>query len=161
MEVILAIAILGGSLAVLGELVRIGARASRSARLLSSAQLLADSLAAEVTSGVTMPESTEGVVQQFAGADWSYTIQVEQIEQQGLLGVWVTVQEMSAATERPTTYSLVRWMIDPEVELEMEMAAEEMAASASGTEGEGQASGSGQDEASGGNGSGTGMTGGR
>lgn len=132
MEVILAIAILGGSLAVLGEMVRTGARASRSARLLSSAQLLADSLAAEITGGVTVPESTQGAIEQYGGTTWGYTVQVEQVEQQGMLGILVTVYDSLDQTGQPTTYTVIRWMIDPQVEDEMELAAAEAEAAMAG-----------------------------
>lgn len=130
LEVILAIAILGGSLAILGEMVRVGSRASRSARLISSAQMLAESLAAEITAGVAAPESTEGLVEQFGGSSWAYTVQVQQVEQQGLLSIVVTVQDQLDESELPTSYTLTRWMIDPEVELDMEMAHAEMQAAA-------------------------------
>ena len=137
MEVILAIAILGGSLAVLGEMVRVGARASRSAQLLSSAQLLADSLTAEMAAGAAAPESTQGVIEQYGGTSWSYTVEVQQVEQQGLLGILITVQDSLDTSNRPTSYTLVRWMIDPEVELDLEIAAAEAeaaSAAAAGTE---------------------------
>lgn len=132
MEVILAIAILGGSLAVLGEMVRVGARASRSARLLSTAQLLADSLAAEISAGISLPESTEGVVEQFGGQSWAYTVEVQQVEQQGLLGIVVRVRDPMDASPNPINYSLIRWLVDPEMELEWENAAA-AAAEAAGT----------------------------
>ena len=136
MEVILAIAILGGSLAALGELLRAGARASRAAQTLSAAQLLADSLTAEISASSTTPKSTEGVVEQFGGSSWAYTVQVNQVEQQGLLGILVTVRENLDQSRQGVTFSLVRWMIDPQVELDLETAAAEMEAadaSAAGT----------------------------
>jgi hypothetical protein len=134
MEVILAIAILGGSLAVLGEMVRVGARASRSARLLTTAQLLADSLAAEMTAGISVPESTQGLVEQFGGHSWAYTIEVQQVEQQGLLGIVIQVRDALDESPRPVTFSLMRWMVDPEMELEWEEAAAAAEAAVSGSD---------------------------
>ncbi len=149
LEVILAIAILGGSLAVLGELVRAGSRAARHAKMLSIAQLLADSLTAEVCIGGTTPESTEGVVDDYGGSSWSYSLQVEQVEQQGLLAVMVTVHENVDLAQQPISYSLVRWMIDPQTELDMENAAAEAEAAAgssgSSSSGSSDTSGSGAD----------------
>ncbi len=150
MEVILAIAILGGSLAVLGELVRVGSRASRTAQTLSTAQLLADSLTAEICSGSTTPESTEGVVEQFGGTAWAYTVAVQQVEQQGLLGIVVTVHENVDPNQLPVTYSLVRWMIDPQVELDLETAAAEAQAAAEAAAGTSSDSAAAADDASGG-----------
>ncbi len=134
LEVILAIAILGGSLAVLGEIVRAGTRAARGAKTLSTAQLLADSLAAEICATTTTPETSEGIVENFGGMRWAYTTQVEQVEQQGLLGIVVTVREDLDLTQQPVTFSLVRWMIDPQTELDLEAAAAEMAAASSSSE---------------------------
>ncbi len=128
MEVILAIAILGGCLAVLGEMVRVGARAGRAARVLSTAQLLADSLVADIAAGAAAPESTEGVIEQFGGTSWAYTVQVEQVQQEGLLGIVVTVRDNLDQSSRPTTFSAIRWMIDPKVELDLENAAADAAA---------------------------------
>jgi general secretion pathway protein I len=131
LEVILAIAILGGSLAVLGEIVRAGTRAAREAKILSTAQLLADSLTAEICASTTTPETTDGVVDDFGGTRWTYTMQVEQVGQQGLLGIMVTVREDLDQSLQPTTFTLVRWMIDPQTELELETAAAEAAAASS------------------------------
>ena len=116
LEVILAIAILGGSLAVLGELVRVGTRSARAAQVLSTAQLLADSIVAEITAGITAAESTEGVVDDYGGFRWSYVVQIEQVDQQGLLAVAVTVRENADVSQQPVSYTLVRWMIDPQTE---------------------------------------------
>jgi hypothetical protein len=140
--VILAIAILGGSLAILGELVRIGTRSAHAARVNSTAQLLADSIVAELTAGITLPESTEGVVDSFGGFAWSYVVQVEQVDQQGLLAVAVTVRENLDVSQQPVSYTLVRWMIDPETEYELESAAAEAAASTSSSSSAESSSGS-------------------
>ncbi|MFO7905954.1 MAG: type II secretion system protein [Planctomycetota bacterium] len=129
MEVILSIAILGGSLAVLGELVRVGTRSCRRAETLTSAQLLADSLATEMCADGTMtPESTEGVVERFGGASWTYAVDVQPANQEDLLVITVTVTEDVASSAEPISYSLTRWLIDPGVEMELEAAAAEMAA---------------------------------
>lgn len=128
LEVILAIAILGGSLAVLGELVRVGTRAARSAQALSTAQLLADSLAAEITAGISPPQAAQGVVQDYGGMRWAYVVQIEQVDQQGMLAVAITVHEDVDLQQQPVSFSLVRWMIDPQTELELEAAAAEVGA---------------------------------
>ncbi len=154
LEVILSIAILGGSLAVLGELARVGTRSAQSARTLSIAQLLADSLTAEICAGIATPESTEGVVEDFGGRQWAYTVQVEQVEQQGLLGILVTVRENVDPSQQPISFSLVRWMIDPQTELDLEMAAAE-AEAASGASSSSSSGTSSSDSSSGSGGSGS------
>ena len=147
LEVILAIAILGGSLAMLGELVRV-AHARRGAHPVT-AQLLAESLVAEITAGISQPEPTEGVIDNYGGFAWAYSVQVEQVDQQGLLAVAVMVRENMDPSQQPTSYTLVHWMIDPQVEYELETAAAEAAASSSssatnadGTNSESSSSGS-------------------
>lgn len=142
MEVILAIAILGGALAVLGELVRVGTRSCRRAEAISSAQLLADSLITEIcTDSSTTPESTEGIVEQFGGRAWTYTIDVQPATREGLLVINVHVTENLEPSAQPVTYSLARWLIDPQLEMELEEAAASMAS-------EPQASGSGSADTS-------------
>lgn len=135
LEVILAIAILGGSLAVLGELVRVGTRTARAARVLTTAQLLAESLVAEVTAGVTAPDPIDGVINDFCGLRWQYVVQIEQVDQKGLLAVAVTVREDKDASERPVSFALVRWMIDPQTECDLEEAAAAAAAASSSSSG--------------------------
>ncbi|MHB0959810.1 MAG: prepilin-type N-terminal cleavage/methylation domain-containing protein [Pirellulaceae bacterium] len=140
LEVILAIAILGGSLAVLGELVRVGTRTARAARVLTTAQLLAESMVAEITAGVTAADPIDGVIEEFGGFRWQYVVQIEQVDQQGLLAVAVTVREDKELSEKPVSYALVRWMIDPQTELDLETAAAE-AAAATGSSGSPSSSG--------------------
>lgn len=120
LEVILAIAILGGALAVLGELVRVGTRSARGARVHFTAQLLAESLIGQITSGITPAEPISGIIQQFGGLRWQYQVQIAQVDQQGLLAVAVTVREDVEPAQPAVSFMLVRWMIDPQIELERE-----------------------------------------
>ncbi len=138
LEVILAIAILGGSLAMLGELIRTGTRAAREGRLLNTAQLVADSVMAEMTAGITLPAPTQGVTE-FGGFSWSYAVEVAQGGQQGLLCVAVTVRDSTDSSPWATTYTLMQLMIDPQFECDLETAA--AAAGASTGSGSGSSSG--------------------
>lgn len=154
LEVILAIAILGGSLAVLGELVRIGTRSARAARLSTTAQLLAESLLTEISLTVTTPTSTNGMIDDYAGSAWQYTTQIEQVDQQGLLAIAVTVQENKGLGEQPVSYTLVRWIIDPQLITDMEEAAAAATEASSGT----SSSGTGSSSSGSSSGTGTGGT---
>jgi type II secretion system protein I len=151
LEVILAIAILGGSMAVLGELVRIGTRSARAARMSTTAQLLAESLLTEISLSTTSPTSTNGMIDDYAGEAWQYTTQVEQVDQQGLLAIAVTVQENKDLAEQPVSYTLMRWIIDPQVILDIEEAAAAASEASSGA-----ASSSGTDSSASGSTSGAG-----
>ncbi|MEC8241836.1 MAG: prepilin-type N-terminal cleavage/methylation domain-containing protein, partial [Planctomycetota bacterium] len=57
LEVILAIAILGGAIAAIGELVRLGVRSASYAQQQTLAHLLCDTRMAEIASGAVAPES--------------------------------------------------------------------------------------------------------
>ena len=57
MEVILSIAILGGAMATIGELIRIGAANAAIARDLTTAQIYCESRMAEVASGAVTLDS--------------------------------------------------------------------------------------------------------
>jgi hypothetical protein len=123
LEVILAIAILGGALAVLGELMRLGARSAAQARDLTTAQLFCESKLNELTAGIEEPVATSSQPLDESG-EWLYTVEPETIDEQGLISIRVTVTQSPEAAARPVLFSLTRWIVDPAVEL----AAEEEAA---------------------------------
>lgn len=114
LEVMLALAILGGSLTAIGMLVRLGSRAAVEARELTNAQLLCESKLAEITAGL-LPLEPGGpwnfdLPEQ---ADWVYFVDVEPLPTPGMVAVTVTVAQDSGNTQLPRFFSLVRWMQDP------------------------------------------------
>src|SRR5262245_7547297 len=112
LEVMLAIAILGGALVVLSELVRIVSRSSREARELTAAQLLCEAKLAEVTLGFTQAQA---VSQQPCETDpnWVYSIEVQPSDLQGLMLVMVLVSEAQPVGKQPLQFKLMRLMVDP------------------------------------------------
>ncbi|TVS15567.1 MAG: hypothetical protein EA424_15705 [Planctomycetaceae bacterium] len=118
LEVILAIAILGGSIAVIGELVRLGARQAEEARELTIAQLLCESKLEEIAAGVIAPEPV-GDVPFDLDPRWSYSIEVGSLDNPDLLQVTVMAQQVDGSREIPLYYSLTRWILDPNLELEL------------------------------------------
>jgi len=129
MEVILALAILGLSLAAIGQLIRVGARNAEVSRKRTTAQLLCENKLAEIKAG-WLGQSTSLLTGQMmrpqpvgpvefepheTDQPWMYTVTVETGETEGLLVVEVIVEEVTVAY-RPLRYSLVMWMIDPELE---------------------------------------------
>ena len=116
LEIILALTILAGSLAVMGEVVRLAVRNAESARQLTQAELLAASKLAEITSGITLADPVQDVPFEWQ-PDWTYTIAVDPTDDVGLLSVRITVSEAEATGRQPLEYTLVRWMLDPNVEL--------------------------------------------
>ena len=119
LEVMLAIAILGGSMAAVGELIRLGSRAATRSRDVNRAQIHCASIMAEVTAGIRLPEST-GLTQVEYDVEWLYAIETFPIETQpGLISVRVTVQQ-NTQSARPVYVSLVRWIPDPAMIAEAE-----------------------------------------
>ncbi len=140
LEVILALAILGGSMAVLGEIVRSGSRCASEAKALVYAQLHCDSIMAEITSGLRYPDPISGAQLELVDFEynWLYTIEVQPTDRDGLLAVRVTVMENKAALDAPIQFSIVRWMVDPEYEAQLQeewlLLLEELAAAAGSEE---------------------------
>ncbi len=113
LEVLLALSILVGGIVVLGEVVRAGMRNAAAARDLARAQLLCESKLAEITAGVTPPESMSNVPLGASQA-WQYSVAVDSLDEAGLLSVSVTVARNLPEEKRPVSFTLVRWIRDPE-----------------------------------------------
>ena len=132
LEVMLAVAILGGALAALGQLVRIGARSSATIRDLTQGQLLCENRLAEIAAGVVPPEP---IMQEPAEetSEWLISVDVQPVDDLGLLGVTVLVEQDPNLVARPASVQLTRWMVDPAVDqaaVEEQAARDEAAAAA-------------------------------
>lgn len=129
LEIILALAILGGAMTVLGEIVRLGIDSAQIARDLTHAELLAESKLAELTAGVEVPTPVQGAAlgtTAVAGEpDWLYSVELTPVDEEGLVALRVTVAQDMPPEKRPVTFSLVRWIVDPGVELSEEPVVEE------------------------------------
>ena len=142
LEVMIALAILGTSLAAIGELIRIGADAADRATELTTAQFLCDSKLAEIKSGVLPADSVGPIPFEIFETEepWEYMVLVDSVDDQGLLLVEVTVSQLREDGRPPAMVTLTTWMIDPFMDseadaLESEAAAEEAAADSGGTNG--------------------------
>ena len=117
LEVLLALAILGGALVAIGELMRLGVRNAEIARDVTTAQILCETIMSRIGAGLIPPQAlvqspVEDVQYQ---QEWTYSISVEQIDQEGLINVWVSVEQRPELAARPASFRLARWMIDPTV----------------------------------------------
>jgi type II secretion system protein I len=142
LEVMIALAILGPSLAAIGELIRIGADAADRATELTTAQFLCDSKLAEIKSGVLPADSVGPIPFEIFETEepWEYMVLVDSVDDQGLLLVEVTVSQLREDGRPPAMVTLTTWMIDPTMDseadaLESEAAAEDAAADSGGTNG--------------------------
>jgi prepilin-type N-terminal cleavage/methylation domain-containing protein len=131
LEVILAIAIFGGALAIIGELVRIGNINAAAARDLTDGQRICSNLMNEIAAGVTPPTSVSGAACP-EDETWLYSVAAEPADVTGLLAVTVTVEQDPQFVSRPHTFSLVRWVVDPAA-LPAEETTEPSATTTSGT----------------------------
>jgi general secretion pathway protein I len=121
LEVILALAILAGSIAVLGEASRMALRNAGLARDMAHAQMLCESVLAQIVIGVTPAESTDKTPFDETITDsvepdeapWVYTIEVGDTDEPGLISARVTVTRDMPPERHPVQFSLVRWLPDP------------------------------------------------
>ncbi len=111
LEVILALAILAGAVAVLGEVMSIAGRHTSDAQAQTRAQLLANSLMDELISGITpVEQQTRLPLEVDDSTTWVASIVVEATDVNGLLTVEVLVEQDIDEQFHPVTYRLVRWI---------------------------------------------------
>ena len=134
LEILLALAILGGSLAVLSQMAHTGSDAAREARALSMARVLCQAKLSEVLLNSTLGQSPTTVVSAKADPfdslstiDFYYSVEVAPAPLDGLLAIRVSVQALTPDESQSVlaNYQLTRWMIDPALGLEALEAEEE------------------------------------
>ena len=146
LEILLALAILGGSLAVLSQIADTGMSAARESRDLAAARILCQSKLSEVLLDTTMGISPQSVLtasfdtvfDSQSTSMFQYSVDVQPAPLDGLLAIRVLVESLDLDNGKPRTrYALTRWVVDPtlgleEAEAEEEAMLEEMAALAEG-----------------------------
>jgi prepilin-type N-terminal cleavage/methylation domain-containing protein len=118
LEVILALAILAGSVAVLSEVMRLADRNRNDAEAETRAQLLASSLLDEMASGlVEFTEIHREPLDTEDAARWVYTVTISPIHTdsrfEGLTSVEILVEQDLKKAFRPTKYRLLCWLYLP------------------------------------------------
>lgn len=110
LEVILAIAILGVSLAIIGEGFRSGLRNIDEAKHEVRASLIAESVLSQVACGEILPENAAEASYSF-DPNWVYSITAEPLaDVEGLLTVSVSVHHVNQPRYAVT---MSRWLTDP------------------------------------------------
>jgi Tfp pilus assembly protein PilV len=113
LEVLLATSILLGSAVVLGQLATIGRMHATAAHELVTAQLLCEARLNELMLGTLPLEEIENEpVAEAPG--WMYSITIQPTDELELSSIRVTVSEETRAAHKPYSYSLVRWINDPQ-----------------------------------------------
>lgn len=123
LEILLALAILGGTLAVLSQIVGLGGDASRSARELAMARLLCQSKLSEILVSNLTPVAV--VSTPLSGPDsdsdtqFNYAVEIGTAPMDGLLALRVSVEAVNPnGGPAIASYSITRWIIDPLMGLE-------------------------------------------
>jgi type II secretion system protein I len=118
LEVILAMAILGGAVAVLGEAASLAMQNAAYTRDMDRAQLLCELKLAEIVSGITPAQSVQNAaVPRAADASepaWLCSIETSSLADEGLMSVCVSVTRDMPAAKHPVRFSLTRWIADPD-----------------------------------------------
>lgn len=113
LEVILALAILAGSIAVLGEVMSVASRSAADAQAESEAQLLASSVMDEMLSGyVPLTQQTRQPVESSSSIPWVCSVTLAETSFVGLTSVEVLIEQDVEKQFRPVKYRLVRWFVE-------------------------------------------------
>ncbi len=110
LEVILALAILAGAIAVLGEVMSIAGRNAADAQAEAQAQLLARSVMGEMLAGRTeLTEQTRQPLRADSAIPWVCSVTLGDTSFAGLMSIEVLVEQDVKQQFRPVKYRLFRW----------------------------------------------------
>jgi prepilin-type N-terminal cleavage/methylation domain-containing protein len=143
-EVILALVILGGALAILGEVMQLANSSAVDARAETQAQLIANSVMDEIIAGVQEDSPVSRQPLEVVDATrWLYSVETGTSDIEGVYPLVVTVEQDLEARFNPVKFRLVRWMptVAETSEIEEEATADRQ--DASRQQGSGQAGGAG------------------
>lgn len=119
LEVILALAILAGSVAVLGEIMRSAGRSASDTHAETRAQMLACSVMDQVVSGaIDAVDQNQVMLETDDSVTWTYSLTVSQTSMADLFSVEVIVEQTLEPQYNPVRYRLVRWVSQQEEEEE-------------------------------------------
>jgi type II secretion system protein I len=115
LEIILALAILAGSLAALGEVMRLADQNASMTRDESQAQILASSVMDELVAGAReLVAIDRGQFDFVTEPPWVYSVLIESTAYQELVAVRVLVEQDIDPRLQPARFALVRWLPNPD-----------------------------------------------
>lgn len=115
LEVILALAILAGALAALGEVMRLGDQNASAAADEAQAEMLAESVMAEILVGARPLTSVNGAALPLEDDPaWVVSVTVQPTEYVELMAVSVRVAQQLPPAQQPAYCDLVRWVPNPD-----------------------------------------------
>jgi type II secretion system protein I len=147
LEVILALALLAGAMAMLGELCRLGLRNAQEARDLTRCEMVCDSIVSQIVAGAMTTSAVSGAAWD-EDPRWLYTVDTQSTNQSGLIQLRVTVARDAPPEKHPVQCTIYRWMVDPGLE-QAEAAQAQSAAQNSTTSGSETSSSTGSSSTSG------------
>lgn len=120
LEVVLALVIFLVAMVGINQLTSVGSRSALTAKWNTEAAIRAETKMNELVAGVVELESVEDELFSDADSDarWKWSLQVEPAEIEGLLDLTVTVTHLSGLGDVDLTYSLRRFMRDPQAILD-------------------------------------------
>jgi prepilin-type N-terminal cleavage/methylation domain-containing protein len=114
LEVILALAILAGAVAVLGEIMSIAGRHARETQAETRAQLFASSVMDEMLAGITeVAQVSRQPLESTDTVPWVYSVAVSATTITGLSTIEVLVEQDLEPQFNPVKYRLVRFYAEP------------------------------------------------
>jgi prepilin-type N-terminal cleavage/methylation domain-containing protein len=115
LEIILSLAILAGSLAALGEVMRLADQNAALSRDETDAQIIATSIMDELLAGYrALTPVDQMVLNPDVDPPWLYSIAVDQTQYADLISLRVLVEQQLQPELAPARFELVRWMMNPE-----------------------------------------------
>ena len=131
LEVVLALAILAASLAMLGQLIGLGFRSAQQAQGLTEAQMIAETVMENIAVGILPPDPVQDMnismttdlsatLTTETDTPWVYSIDWQPAPMEGLIIVMVQVRRANVeSAAQNDQFQLVRWMRDPQLALEL------------------------------------------
>jgi prepilin-type N-terminal cleavage/methylation domain-containing protein len=114
LEVILAIAILAGAVAVLGEIMAIAGRHAREIQAETRAQLFAVSLMEEMLTGIVeVAQVSKEALDTTDTVPWVYSVAINPTTIVGLSSIEVLIEQDLEPQFNPVKYRLVRFYAEP------------------------------------------------
>jgi prepilin-type N-terminal cleavage/methylation domain-containing protein len=111
LEIIISLAILAGSLAALGEVIRSATQSGTMAEYETRAQILAASIMDELVAGSRDLVAVDGAVLDTTDdPPWVYSVEIGTTNYEELVAVRVRVEQQLEARLRPARFELARWL---------------------------------------------------
>ena len=150
-EVILALVILGGALAIFGEVMQLANRNAVDARAETMAQILAGSVMDEILAGsIDASQANRQPLEVDDDDRWLYSVTIGTTDYEGVIPIEVEVEQDLEQNLNPVKFRLVRWLpSEAETDENEEEAASSQQSSSqqssgqSGSQGSGSTSGTG------------------